>query len=123
MKPSAGRHPGMPAIRCRDTTLTYGEMVRDADRSTALAAMVISSGKVVVVRGERTPITVVAFLVLMRVGAVYAGRPGDRPVVRCARLIRRTNAVLCLVTESQRPIAGIPLLSIGVLPAMPGQGA
>ncbi|SDY43768.1 methyltransferase, FkbM family/amino acid adenylation domain-containing protein [Micromonospora pattaloongensis] len=96
-----GSDPARPAVIDGDTSLTFGELDASAsDLAGELAARGVAPGDRVTVLVDRGWRTVVAFLAVMRAGAVYVPVDPDQPAARIAALVARVGAVAVIGDES-----------------------
>jgi amino acid adenylation domain-containing protein len=84
----AARTPDAIAVECGEASLTYAELVRQADRmATALAAAGVSRDTLVGIHLERAPELLVALLAVMRAGATYVPLDPDFPPDRLQHMV------------------------------------
>lgn len=101
------RSPSAPAVTCDGETLTYGQLVRRADRlSDALTAAGVRPGDVVGVLMRRSTGMITALLAILRAGAAYAGIDPDDPPRRREELL--TDAGVRFVVADDRVNACLP---------------
>ncbi|MGW5399261.1 AMP-binding protein [Streptomyces sp. NPDC003952] len=93
----AGADPDRPAVVQGDTTLTYAELDAWADgAAAALRSSGCAPGERVLVAGGRGPGTLVAFLALERIGALYVPLDATWSPGRIAEVAARTGATRVL---------------------------
>ncbi len=96
----AARHPNAPAVVCKGTELTYGEL--DA-RANALAWRLAAAGVgpevSVAVAAERSPELLVGLLAVLKAGGAYVPIDASYPDERLAFLLADSGARLVLTQE------------------------
>jgi len=111
------RAPQRPAVSFGDTTLTYEELGRRADRlAAALQAQGIGRGSIVAVCLERSLELVVSLLAVLKTGAAYLPVDPEQPPDR-NRFVREDARAHVLVTTRQLsrewPPAGVTRVLVG----------
>ncbi|WP_333774915.1 non-ribosomal peptide synthetase [Streptomyces sp. IBSBF 3136] len=96
----AARTPGAVAVSCAGRSLTYAELLREADGLAArLRAAGAGPGQVVAVLAERSVELVVALLAVLKTGGAYAAFEPDLPAQRLAAQLDGTGARIALAQE------------------------
>ena len=93
----ASAHPERVAVVSSRSSLTYGELDRQADR---LAGRLLSAGHrrgdLVALRMARSPQSVVAILAILKAGGGYVPVSTDEPAARRDRMLRMSDAKLLI---------------------------
>ncbi|PWW60408.1 non-ribosomal peptide synthetase [Actinokineospora spheciospongiae] len=112
----AAAHPGLPAVRTADTTVSYAELVDRADR---LARLLVARGagpeRFVAVALPRGPELVVALLAVQRAGAAHLPLDPAFPPERTAHMLSDAEPVLVITDEATAgalPAVGVPRLAL-----------
>ncbi|MGF7239139.1 MAG: AMP-binding protein, partial [Frankia sp.] len=93
------------AVVAADGTLTFADLDRAAGGlARHLRARGVAAGERVVVVGERSWRTIVAFLGVLRAGAVYVPVDPDGPPARIVRLARAVDAALVVGPPARRDL-------------------
>ncbi|MFH9427482.1 amino acid adenylation domain-containing protein [Streptomyces sp. NPDC017615] len=117
-----GADPARTAVAAPDATLTFGELDAAAASVTAhLREHGVGPGDRVVVLGERSAVTVAAFLGVLRAGAVYVPLDPAHPAPWLRRLATTVDAALAVAPKGSAALRGLvgtlPTLELDALPA------
>lgn len=93
--------PDLPALRVRERVLTYAQLNERANRlANYLIKKGLSKGQIVGVNADRSPEMIIAFLAVLKTGALYLPLDPDYPVDRLEYMLNDSGARLML-TKSQ----------------------
>ncbi|PNP56580.1 hypothetical protein THARTR1_03276 [Trichoderma harzianum] len=109
--------PEAQAIASATVNLTYEEL---DESSTRLAIQIISSGaglgSIVPIIHEKSAITIVAMLAVLKAGCAFTALDASHPTQRLLEIIEDTDAPVLLVSSEQalrfNSLAGIPILEL-----------
>ncbi|MFY1594728.1 amino acid adenylation domain-containing protein [Micromonospora sp. WMMD737] len=112
----ADRVPDAVAVSCGDSTLTYGELERQANR---LARLLRQRGigpecRVGVLLG-REPRVIVAILAILKAGAAYVPQDRDQPLERTATTLAAAGVSLTITDADTADLlvpTGLPVLDV-----------
>src|SRR4051794_38709315 len=97
---AAYRTPHAPAVRDGDTTVTYAELDRLADRyARALAAYGVERGDRVVLWTSKSVDTIAIMQAALRLGAVYVPVTPSNPAPRVRRIAKGCAATVVVADE------------------------
>ncbi|MFJ9034843.1 amino acid adenylation domain-containing protein, partial [Streptomyces sp. NPDC102274] len=105
--------PDAAAVKCGDTTLSYGELDRRTDRlAHALLERGVGTGSRVGLLLARSPEVVVAMLAVLKAGAAYVPLHAAHPARRMRDVLERSGAELLLTDGSVRAPEGVAVLDV-----------
>ena len=98
----AGRQPGQPAVIYEETELTYEELNRRANRMASALAREhhVAAGDFVGVMVARSQWSVIAFLAVLKCGAVYVPIDPGYPQARIAQMLEDSGCRLVIVDHA-----------------------
>ncbi|WP_219501729.1 non-ribosomal peptide synthetase/MFS transporter [Nonomuraea ceibae] len=98
-----GGHPSATAVACGDTTLTYGELERRANRlARFLRRRGVGRDTRVAVCMEQSADVAVAVLGVLKAGGAYVPLDPEHPAGRLAHAVSDSGALAAVVTEGTR---------------------
>ncbi|SDR27363.1 non-ribosomal peptide synthetase [Thermostaphylospora chromogena] len=119
----AAATPDAPAVRYRDTVLTYAELDRAASRLAGwLAARGAGPERIVAVAVPRSAELVVSLVAVLKTGAAYLPIDPDYPAERVAFMREDARPVLTLTGDEPHAAAGsacVPVSGVHVDPRAP----
>ncbi|MFE2085320.1 non-ribosomal peptide synthase/polyketide synthase [Streptomyces scopuliridis] len=105
--------PDATAVKCSDTTLSYRQLDRRADRlAHALLERGVGAGSRVGLLLERSPEVVVAMLAVLKAGGAYVPLHAAHPARRMRDVLERSGAELLLIDGSARAPEGVAVLDL-----------
>ncbi|MFJ3202328.1 amino acid adenylation domain-containing protein [Streptomyces sp. NPDC086989] len=121
----AERHPRRPAVRFAGRTLTYEDLIRQAQATAAgLRAAGVGAGARVLLYGAQSDLTVVGMLACHLLGAAYVPLDVESPGARLEQVATGTGAAACLWADEATATArgaeflpeGTPLVPVTLAP-------
>ncbi|WP_326613088.1 non-ribosomal peptide synthase/polyketide synthase [Streptomyces scopuliridis] len=116
--------PDAAAVKCGDTTLSYRQLGRRADRlAHALLKRGVGAGSRVGLLLERSSEVVVAMLAVLKAGGAYVPLHAAHPARRMREVLERSGAELLLIDGTVRAPEGVAVLDMADVEADAGTAA
>ncbi|KAK4074024.1 hypothetical protein Trihar35433_3498 [Trichoderma harzianum] len=94
--------PGAQAIASATVNLTYKELDESSTRlALQIASSGISSGSIVPIIHEKSAVTIIAMLAVLKAGCAFTALDVSHPTQRLLEIIEDTNAPILLVSAAQ----------------------